>query len=180
MPFVPIVVDLVGPTPVLAAGGIADGRGIGGALALGAAGALIGTRFEASAEALVDPEVVKAIVDGNGASTERSRVLDIARGARWPKRYTARTLRNAFLDEWRGREAELEADEEAKSSFREAADRGDLRVVPVWASEAIDLITEAGPATDLVGRLASEAEEALMRAVRALDPPPASMTPAEG
>jgi hypothetical protein len=53
-------------------------------------------------------------------------------------------------------------------------------VVPVWASEAIDLITEAGPATDLVGRLASEAEEALMRAVRALDPPPASMTPAEG
>src|ERR1017187_2907324 len=54
LPFVPIVVDLAAPTPVLAAGGIADGRGLAAALALGAAGALIGTRFQASAEALVD------------------------------------------------------------------------------------------------------------------------------
>jgi nitronate monooxygenase len=61
LPFVPAVVDLATPTPVLAAGGIADGRGVAAALVLGAAGALIGTRFQASHEALVPAHVVKAL-----------------------------------------------------------------------------------------------------------------------
>jgi nitronate monooxygenase len=124
LPFVPVVADLAAPTPVLAAGGIADGRGLGATLVLGAAGALIGSRFLAASEALVAPEVAKAIVDGRGEDTERSRVLDIARGAPWPARYTARTLRNAFLDRWRGREAELEANEDAKAEYRTAVDQG--------------------------------------------------------
>jgi len=170
LPFVPIVVDLAGPTPVLAAGGIADGRGVAAALALGAAGALIGTRFQVTTEALVAAEVTKAIIEGRGEDTERSRILDIARGAPWPARYPARTLRNAFLDRWRGRETELESDEEAKASFRDAAHRGDLDVLPVWASESIDLITEALPAAELVSLLVSEAEQALMRAGRAVTP----------
>jgi nitronate monooxygenase len=85
LPFVPVVADMAAPTPVLASGGIADGRGLGAALVLGAAGALIGTRFQASMESLVAPEVAKAIVDGRGEDTERSRVLDIARGAPWPE-----------------------------------------------------------------------------------------------
>ena len=131
----------------------------------------MGTRFQASSEALVAAQVVKAIIEGRGDDTERSRVLDIARGAPWPERYLARTLRNAFLDQWRGREAELEADEEAKVAFREAAERGDTGVIPIWASEAIDLITEVVPAADLVGLLAAEAEEALVRAGRAITPP---------
>jgi len=84
LPFVPVVVDLAAPTPVLAAGGIADGRGIAAALALGAAGALIGTRFQATGEALVAPEVAKAIIEAGGEDTERNRTLDIARGAPWP------------------------------------------------------------------------------------------------
>jgi len=168
LPFVPIVVDLAAPTPVLAAGGIADGRGIAAALALGAAGALIGTRFQVTVEALVAAEVTKAIIDGRGEDTERSRILDIARGAPWPERYPARTLRNAFLEQWRGREAELESDEDAKASFREAAERGDLDVLPVWASESIDLITEVLPAAQLVALLAIEAEQALIRAGQAV------------
>lgn len=172
LPFVPIVVDLAAPTPVLAAGGIADGRGVAAALALGAAGALIGTRFQATPEAIVAAEVTKAILEGRGEDTERSRILDIARGAPWPERYPGRALRSPFLDRWRGREAELEADEDAKAYFREAADRGDLGVVPVWASEAIDLITEVVPAAELVGLLAAEAEEALVRAGRALTSEP--------
>jgi nitronate monooxygenase len=163
LPFVPIVVDMVGPTPVLAAGGVADGRGLAAALCLGAAGALIGTRFEVSAEALLDAESVNAILDGRGGDTERNRVLDIARGAPWPSRYQARTLRNEFLDRWRGREAELEADEAAKSAYLAAAAEGDMSVLPVWASEAIDLITTLSPAADLVAQLAREAEEALLR-----------------
>jgi nitronate monooxygenase len=59
LPFVPVDADLAAPTPVLAAGGIADGRGLGAALVLGAAGALIGTRFQATMEALV-PRAAKA------------------------------------------------------------------------------------------------------------------------
>jgi nitronate monooxygenase len=166
LPFVPAVVDLVSPVPVLAAGGIADGRGVAAALALGAAGALVGTRFQASSEALVDPAVAKAIVDSGGEDTERSRVLDVARGAAWPEQYPGRTLRNDFLNEWRGKEAELARDEGAMARFRAAADRGDLSAVPVWASEAIDLITAIAPAADLVGQLAAEAETALARALR--------------
>src|ERR1700722_2082514 len=59
LPFVPAVVDLVSPVPVLAAGGIADGRGLAAALSLGAVGVLVGTRFQASDEAIVEAEIVK-------------------------------------------------------------------------------------------------------------------------
>jgi nitronate monooxygenase len=169
LPFVPVVVDLAAPSPVLAAGGIADGRGVAAALALGAAGALLGTRFQVTPEALVSAQVTKAIIDGQGEDTERSRILDIAgRRAPWPERYPARTLRNAFLDRWRGHEQALAADEHAKTQFREAVDRGDLSAVPVWASEAIDLISDIVPASELVGLLAAEAENALTLAGRAI------------
>ncbi|MEU9123202.1 nitronate monooxygenase [Streptomyces sp. NPDC048506] len=164
LPFVPVVVDLVAPVPVLAAGGIADGRGVAAALALGAAGALVGTRFQATAEALVDPSAAKAIVEGSGQDTERSRVLDIARGARWPSKYTARTLGHPFLDEWRGREAELAADARAARAYQEGVTQGQLPPLPVWAGEAIDLIDDLPSATALVGTLAAQAEEALARA----------------
>jgi nitronate monooxygenase len=162
--FVPIVVDLCSPTPVLAAGGIADGRGVAAALALGAAGALLGTRFQATHEALVAPEIVKAIIDGRGADTERTRVLDIGRDAGWPPAYTARVLRNRFLDQWRGRDDELAGDPAARAAYLQAAERGDLDAVSVWCSEAIDLITDIASARDLVGVLAADAESALTRA----------------
>ncbi|MEV6749250.1 nitronate monooxygenase [Streptomyces sp. NPDC051080] len=109
LPFVPVVVDLATPTPVLAAGGIADGRGVAAALALGADGALVGTRFHATPEALLAPETARAIVAGRGEDTERNSVLDIARSSRWPTKYTARTLGHPYLDGWRGREDELAA-----------------------------------------------------------------------
>src|ERR1022692_2134835 len=164
LPFVPAVVDLAALTPVLAAGGIADGRGLAAALVLGAAGALIGTRFQASAEALVDPSISKAILEGRGADTERSTVLDIARGSRWPAKYPGRTLSHPFLDEWRGREDQLAADAEAKRAYQEGVKRGDLTPIPVWASEAIDLINDLPPASELVGTLVAQAENALARA----------------
>ena len=164
LPFVPVVADLAAPTPVLAAGGIADGRGVAAALALGAAGALLGTRFLATPEALGPPWVAKAVIEHGGEDTERSRVSDIAMEAPWPSKYPARTLRNQFFDRWRGREDELAADPAARQAYREAVARGDLPARPVWASEAIDLITEITPAADLVGMLAAQAEEALARA----------------
>ena len=166
LPFVPVVVDLAAPTPVLAAGGIADGRGLAAALALGAAGALIGTRFQATAESLADPAIKKAIVDGRGADTERSIVLDIARGSRWPARYPGRTLSHPFLDEWRDREAELVADPAARQAYQDGVARGDLPPLPVWAGECADLITDLPPAADLVAGLAGQAEDVLSRAGR--------------
>ncbi|GII05765.1 hypothetical protein Pta02_77730 [Planobispora takensis] len=176
LPFVPIVVDLAAPVPVLAAGGIADGRGVAAALALGAAGALIGTRFQATAEALIGPVIARAIVEGGGHDTERSSVLDIARGSRWPLRYTARTLGHPFLDRWRGREAELAADTQARQAYQAAVARGEIPPLPIWAGEGVDLITDLPPAADLitdlppaadlVAVLAAQAEDALARAGR--------------
>jgi nitronate monooxygenase len=164
--FVPAVVDLAGPVPVLAAGGIADGRGVAAALALGAAGALVGTRFLATAEALADPEAKKAIVDGDGEETERSSVLDIARGSRWPLEYTGRTLGHPFLDRWRDAEAELPAyPDDVRRVYREAIARDEIPAEPVWASQAIGLIRDLPPAAELVGVLAAQAEEALGRAL---------------
>jgi nitronate monooxygenase len=164
--FGPAVVDLAGPVPVLAAGGIADGRGVAAALALGADGALIGTRFQATAEALAGPEAKKAIVDGDGEATERSSVLDIARGSRWPLEYTGRTLGHPFLDRWRDAEAELAADPaDVRRAYREAIARREIPAEPVWASQAIGLIRDLPPAQELVGVLAAQAEQALGRAL---------------
>ncbi|MBU3863037.1 nitronate monooxygenase, partial [Streptomyces sp. 4503] len=164
LPFVPVVVDLAAPVPVLAAGGIADGRGVAAALALGAAGALVGTRFHATAEALVAPSTAKAIVEGQGEDTERNRVLDIARGSRWPSKYTARTLGHPYLDQWRGREAELAADPRARQDYQREVAQGNIPALPMWAGEAIDLITDLPSAADLVATLAAQAEDALDRA----------------
>jgi nitronate monooxygenase len=165
LPFVPAVADLAAPTPVLAAGGIADGRGLAAALALGAAGALMGTRFLVTPEALIDPTAMKAIIEAGGEDTYRSRVSDIARGAPWPARYGARTIRNPFFDQWRGREEELAADSTARQEYQDAVARGEP-LETVWASEAIDLITTMTPAADLVAALVADAEQALARAQR--------------
>ncbi len=161
--FVPVVADLAAPTPVLAAGGIADGRGLAAALALGAAGALIGTRFQATVETLADSAVSAAIIMGSGEDTERSTVLDIARGVPWPARYPARALRHPFVERWRGRAEQLAADDDAKRAYRQGVESGELPREPIWASDAIDLITDLRPAADLVGDLAAEAAAALAR-----------------
>jgi len=164
LPFVPVVADLAAPVPVLAAGGIADGRGLAAAVCLGAAGALIGTRFQVTAESLADASLKKAIIDGRGQDTERSSVLDIAMGNGWPAKYTGRTLAHPFLDEWRDREPDLIADDQARQAYRDGVARGELPPLPVWASEAVDLITDVPSAAELVTALAAQADEVLARA----------------
>jgi nitronate monooxygenase len=76
-------------------------------------------------------------------------------------KYTSRTLRNAFLERWRGREDELANDDAARRVYAEAASKGDLAVSPVWAGEASDLIHDVPSATDLVPAMVAEAEAAL-------------------
>ncbi len=161
LPFVPAVVDLAAPTPVLAAGGVADGRGLAAALALGAAGALVGTRFQASREALANEAVLEAIVEGNGDDTRRTHVLDIALATSWPARYTGRAVRSPFVDQWQDKEDELVSDEETLANYRAKASAGDTSTQPVWAGEAIDLIHDVPPAGDIVRDLAQGAEDVI-------------------
>ncbi|MEV4000845.1 hypothetical protein [Actinomadura sp. NPDC049753] len=74
---------------------VCDLEEAGRAAGLGAAGVLIGTRFQATVEALVEPATSKAFLEGRGQDTERSNVLDIARNSPWPSKYSARTLLQA-------------------------------------------------------------------------------------
>ncbi|MDZ7710268.1 MAG: nitronate monooxygenase [Roseovarius sp.] len=111
---VPEVADwLAGHSPdvlLLAAGGIADGRGLAAALMLGADGVLIGSRLWASREAQVSEAMTDAAIAATGDETIRSTVMDAARGLRWPARYTARVLRNPITDRWHGDPDALRAD----------------------------------------------------------------------
>lgn len=161
LPLVPAVVDAVAPVPVIAAGGIADGRGVAAALMLGAHGAMLGTRFYASAEALGHDAAKQAITAASGDQTARTRVFDAARGYRWPAPFTGRALRNAFLGRWEGREEQLAADQAARADFARAHRAGELDTALVWAGECADLIADVAPAGDLVARIAAEAQEVL-------------------
>jgi nitronate monooxygenase len=120
---------------------------------------------------LIEPSEVKAILAGGGEDTERSHVSDIARGSAWPARYTARTLRTPFFDEWYGREDELAADTAAQRAYRDDKNTSEATANLVWASQAIDLITDLSPAFDLVSTLVAQAVDALAKASSLKVPP---------
>ena len=165
----PAVVDLaareVREVLVLAAGGIADGRGLAAALALGADGVLVGTRFYAAAESLAPDAVKRRITDIGGDDTLRTSVFDIVREKDWPKPFTIRGARNALTAEWQGREAELAAEGKgAVERYNQAVSALDLEIMGVFAGEGADLIADVAPAATLLERMAAEAEAALTRA----------------
>jgi len=162
LPLVPAVVDAVAPVPVVAAGGIADGRGLAAALMLGAHGALVGTRFVASEEALADAAAKRRIAAASGDLTERTRVFDIVRSYHWPEGYTGRALVNRFVERWRGREPALAgALETEAAAYRAATRHGDFDTALVWAGEGVDLIASVQPAARIVRTLVAEAEQCL-------------------
>src|SRR5688572_12217678 len=141
LPLVPAVVDAVAPTPVVAAGGIGDGRGLAAALMLGAQGALIGTRFYACTESLGRDAAKKRIVAARGNDTARTGLFDVVRGYAWPAPYYGRALRNRFWERWNGREGDLAGALEAERAAYEAAARdGDFDTAVIWAGEVVDLI----------------------------------------
>lgn len=166
--FVPEVADfLVRHSPdtlLLAAGGIADGRGLAAALMLGADGVLVGTRLWAAKEALVKERHHDAIVETNGDGTLRTRVADIARQLPWPRGFTARIRRNAFTDRWHGREELLEKNIAIEGPrYRQAFAQGDPDNTGVWFGEAAGLIQAVEPAALIVERMAAEAVMHLRR-----------------
>jgi nitronate monooxygenase len=159
LPLVPAVADAVAPIPVIAAGGIADGRGLAAALMLGAHGALIGTRFYASTEALGHDRAKQRLVSGRGDETARSRLFDKVRGLAWPDAYDGRALLNRYLQHWHGRERALEEDLEAqKAAYRIAVNEADYDTAVVWAGEGVDLIRRVEGAAAIVERIGAEAE----------------------
>jgi nitronate monooxygenase len=162
LPLVPAVVDVAGDVPVVAAGGIADGRGLAAVLMLGAQGALLGTRFYASREALGDDNAKQRLAAASGDNTRRTTVFDVVRGYDWPRPFTGRALTNAFMTRWHGREAALmERVADERAAFQRAADQADYETKMVWASEAVDLITTIDGAGEQVQRIAREAERLL-------------------
>lgn len=166
--FVPEAADLLAkqsPSTVLvAAGGIADGRGLAAALMLGAEGVLVGSRFWASVEAKVHPALQAAAIESDGDATIRTSVVDIAREIDWPKPFTARVMKNRLIDEWHGREAELaKVIAREKQRYYDAQERGDRNETGVWFGEAAGLMHEIKPAADIV-RMISEEAEALLSA----------------
>ncbi len=161
----PAVVDAVSPLPVIAAGGIADGRGLAAALMLGAAGALVGTRFFASQEALGPDAVKQRLVEGKGDDTVRTTVFDIVRKVDWPKPWDGRALANDLTRQWHGREGELSRQVEGENArYRAAAEKNDPSTIVVWASEAVDLIHRIEPAETILHRMVAEAEAHLSQA----------------
>jgi nitronate monooxygenase len=162
---VPAVVDAVAPLPVVAAGGIADGRGIAAALMLGACGVMLGTRFYASREARVSPQAQQALLNASGDDTVRGAVFDRLRGWDWPAGYSLRTLANDMTARFPGQAADLnDALATHKQTFERALAAGDTRIAPVIVGEAADLIHDLPPAADIVRRLMAEAETLLTRA----------------
>lgn len=173
LPFVPEVADLLArespDTLLLAAGGIADGRGLAAALMLGADGVLVGTRFWASREALVHERHQAAAIAATGDRTVRSSLPDIARQLDWPKPFDIRTANNAFIAHWAGRDHALKAAIATEApAYREAFTAGDPDRAAVIFGEAAGLIADIPSAGEIVGRMAGEAAALLGRAGRFL------------
>jgi nitronate monooxygenase len=163
MGLVPAIVDAVAPIPVVAAGGIADGRGLAAALALGAAGVSMGTRFTASRESLWDQAMKAATLAAGGDQTEQTRVFDLVRGAPWPKTYPGRALRNAFSTHWNGREEALAAEQKRQEEAYLATASDDFATRVVWAGEGVDLIKDIPAASEIIERIVAQAAEILIR-----------------
>lgn len=165
---VPEVADwLAGHAPgvlLLAAGGIADGRGLAAALMLGADGVLMGSRLWASAEAEVSRAMTDAAIAATGDTTIRSTVMDAARGLRWPDRYTARVLKNPVTDRWHAAPDALRADAAARADWAEGWAAGDPERANTFVGEATGLIHDRPPVADLLARISGEAEALLRRA----------------
>jgi nitronate monooxygenase len=172
---VPSIVDAIGPTPVVASGGIADGRGVAAALVLGAQAVSIGTRFLATAESNAHPLYKQKIVEAREGDTVRSTIF----GYSWPNA-PHRTLRTAFVERWLGdqqRGNEARPDEPVIGETRVGGERvavqrfmgftpsvdttGDIESMALYAGQGVGLIHEVKPAGEVVRELAAGAVGAL-------------------
>lgn len=176
MPLIPAVVDAVSPAPVVAAGGIADGRGLAAALALGASGAWIGTRFLASHEAAIHSRYRERLLQANENDTV---YLENFFDIRWPNA-SHRTLRNKTIEVWEAagrpptgkRPGEGEVIGKSRSigpivryqSYTPGADAdGDIDAMALWAGQSVGLVSTVQSAGEIVRQIADEADAIIRR-----------------
>ena len=160
---VPMVVRAVAPVPVLAAGGIATGEGLAAALALGAEGVLLGTRFLATEESPLPAAFQRAILASDGHDTLLTEIPDVARGRVWPGAFS-RVARNRFVERWAGREGELRARQgEAAAGLQRAVAEGNAEEAALFMGQDAGLIDSIEPAGEIVRKIVREAEEILGR-----------------
>ncbi len=159
---VPQVVDAVHPIPVVAAGGIADGRGLAAALVLGAAGVNIGSRFLACEEAPISSAWKQALVEGSSEEWVQVEFLNVLSPNPGVTGYgtRVRTRRNDFTEKWEQRRSELpEVAPELVGELTEAGKEGvDLMMV---GGQSAGMIRDVLPAAEVVRRLVADAEAAL-------------------
>ena len=161
---VPAIVDLAaGRVPVVAAGGIADGRGLAAMLMLGASGVLLGTRFYASEEADGAKEAKRRICAAKSGETLRGVIFDFSRNIVWPAPFTGRCLLNDHARRWMGREVELlQQGQAVVPDYMAARAASNFDVAAVIAGEAVGLIHDLPPAAEIVHRIAGEAEQIML------------------
>jgi nitronate monooxygenase len=160
---VPAIVDLAaGRVPVVAAGGIADGRGLAAMMVMGASGVLLGTRFYASLECDGADEAKRRICEARSGSTVRSIIFDLSRNNVWPAPFTGRCLVNDHARRWLGREVELLQNvTSVAADYAAAAAAGNFDVAAVIAGDAVGLIHDIPPAAEIVERIVNEADQIL-------------------
>lgn len=159
---VPELADwLAGNAPevlLLAAGGIADGRGLAASLTLGADGVLVGSRLWATQECLVSRAMTDAAIAATGDDTIRSSVMDRARGLNWPGRYTARVLKNKVTDRWHDDPEGMAAQaEQIAAAWMAGWKAGDPETSNTFVGEAAGLIHDRPPARQIVTTMVNEA-----------------------
>ncbi|MEO0588977.1 MAG: nitronate monooxygenase [Pseudomonadota bacterium] len=164
--FVPEIADWLAEraphVDLLAAGGIADGRGLAAAINLGADGALIGSRLWATRESLAADGAVAAAIEASGDDTARSAVFDILREKNWPSEFNFRSLRNAIHRQWEDRLEELRADPSAAiADYKEGVAAQDYSRAHVTVGEGVGLIGNAPSAGEVIAQITGEAKRLL-------------------
>ena len=169
LPFVPAVIDVAGDIPVIAAGGIADGRGLAAVLMLGAEGAFIGSRFVASLESAPEDWVKQRVVQAGTDDTLLTKAYDLAMRSAFPTDIGDRVIRNNYTAEWHGRDTEVVgASDELRAQVTAAVQAKDATLAPVRAGNAVGLFSTIEPAGEILRRIVEEAEAILRRRPQAL------------
>ena len=166
MTLVPQVVDAVSPVPVVAAGGIFDGRGIAEALMLGAVGVNLGTRFITSTEAPAPEEWKQAITAVKSEDAIKVDVInDISPLPGTEGFHTVpRSLPTAFLDDWSGkREAARRDRDRLRGQIVATTQAGRQHECVLWAGQTAGGINEILSVGEIMRRLIAETEAALRR-----------------
>ena len=164
---VPQVVDAVRPVPVVAAGGIADGRGIAAAMVLGAAGVNLGSRFLASTESPVGERWKKALVTYPSEDWIQAEFINAINPNPGTVGYGTRLrlLRTEFVQRWEERAGEVDADlAPALAELADAVAAGDREELLVVGGQSAGLIEHVEPAGAIVRALVAETRDALAAA----------------